>query len=387
MNGYYVSIVILSCLALIVMSLLVYENGRLDRETKKQFYRTYAMIILAALAECTSVLLNGAPQWTTGIHTMSKCIDYIFTPIAGVQMGWLIYGRGPLYKPMQCLLGANVILQLISIFTGWTFYLDGENYYHHGPYYFVYAVIYCLVILFVLAAFLMYGENFKKQNRGSLYGIVLLTCIGIAMQELLGSGIRTSCLSFTLGSVFLFIHYSEFVQLKSDDHMKQQRILIETDALTGIRSRHAYSQALTELHQKERLPEKLTVFMVDIDGLKRVNDDLGHEAGDELIRGAAACLTEVFQPWGTCYRTGGDEFVILAEMEPEQIPVILKQLEETAAGWSGQLAKALHMSAGYAVAAQYPDLTIEPLVNVADQMMLAKKEAYYKRTGIVRRKQ
>ncbi|MBR5705734.1 MAG: diguanylate cyclase, partial [Deltaproteobacteria bacterium] len=59
-------------------------------------------------------------------------------------------------------------------------------------------------------------------------------------------------------------------------------------------------------------PEDLAVFSIDVNGLKTVNDSLGHDAGDELIRGAADCISAAFGQTGKCYRTGGDEFVVLA---------------------------------------------------------------------------
>ncbi|MGN0743520.1 MAG: hypothetical protein ACI4L8_12775, partial [Candidatus Fimadaptatus sp.] len=77
----YTAIVILSCLTLLVLGILVYENARFDKTTKRRFYATYALIIVATLSEWLGIALNGAPAWTVGIHRVVKCIDYITTPV------------------------------------------------------------------------------------------------------------------------------------------------------------------------------------------------------------------------------------------------------------------------------------------------------------------
>ena len=62
------------------------------------------------------------------------------------------------------------------------------------------------------------------------------------------------------------------------------------------------------------------MFSVDVNGLKKVNDTKGHTAGDELIKGAANCLTLAVGNNGKVYRTGGDEFMaVLFTENPEKI--------------------------------------------------------------------
>ena len=58
--------------------------------------------------------------------------------------------------------------------------------------------------------------------------------------------------------------------------------------------------------------------MMDINNLKDVNDSQGHQAGDQLICTAAACIRQAFQHFGSCYRFGGDEFVVILENEAAQ---------------------------------------------------------------------
>ncbi|MGN1231584.1 MAG: GGDEF domain-containing protein, partial [Anaerotignum sp.] len=186
------------------------------------------------------------------------------------------------------------------------------------------------------------------------------------------------------GSIFLFIHYSEFSQLKNDDNLYRQKVLIETDALTGIYNRYAYIEALNEYQKNEALRQNLVAFSIDINGLKNVNDTMGHSAGDELICGAAQCISEALGAYGKCFRTGGDEFIALLHLEKKQITDVQNALEQAAKNWKGEIVGSLSLSSGYAIAESHPELSIEKIVNLADKMMYANKERYYQQMGLHR---
>ncbi len=80
------------------------------------------------------------------------------------------------------------------------------------------------------------------------------------------------------------------------------------DGLTGLGNRTAYDERLAAFKANA-----LTIFVFDINNLKYVNDTYGHHAGDEMIKAGADIIEAVFGGIGKCYRTGGDEFVCLAD--------------------------------------------------------------------------
>lgn len=87
------------------------------------------------------------------------------------------------------------------------------------------------------------------------------------------------------------------------------RSLAYTDILTELKNRNAFI-----LDQYERLVEESTCCIVmDVNKLKWVNDTLGHNYGDELIRRCAKIIDESFANLGICYRVGGDEFVVVCQ--------------------------------------------------------------------------
>ena len=88
--------------------------------------------------------------------------------------------------------------------------------------------------------------------------------------------------------------------------------MANTDSLTGVRNKNAYSENETVINKQIQAGEleKLAVVVADINGLKIVNDTQGHAAGDQLIKDACALICEYFVH-GAVFRVGGDEFVIL----------------------------------------------------------------------------
>ncbi len=84
----------------------------------------------------------------------------------------------------------------------------------------------------------------------------------------------------------------------------------ETDELTHVRQRTAgLDQLRREIDRARRAPEELVVTFVDVDGLKRVNDTMGHRAGDALLVAVADSLRARLRSYDLIMRFGGDEFV------------------------------------------------------------------------------
>jgi len=83
-----------------------------------------------------------------------------------------------------------------------------------------------------------------------------------------------------------------------------------TDPLTGLKNRRAFEQALQQRLAAES-PDPFSVIMLDVDGLKQVNDARGHAAGDAVLRRVAAVLTAHLREADVVTRWGGDEFVLL----------------------------------------------------------------------------
>lgn len=157
------------------------------------------------------------------------------------------------------------------------------------------------------------------------------------------------------------------------------------DQSTQLLNRRAFEEKKAELAMTP-LKEDFVYITGDLNGLKQVNDTLGHQAGDELIKGAADCMKECFGKYGDVYRIGGDEFaamLVITETQREEAMAELSRLSEK---WCGQHVKGLSISCGHASSREFPSESITELSRISDERMYAAKEEYYRRSGKDRRK-
>ena len=162
----------------------------------------------------------------------------------------------------------------------------------------------------------------------------------------------------------------------------QQEIetLAITDPLTGLLNRHGFSLAAGQLLAVARR-QAVPVFalFVDVDGLKRVNDTAGHEAGDRLLQAVGREIQSAFRESDVVARWGGDEFVVVglgAGSEPAAVEMRLVERllanHECPQPWSPAL------SAGIArqpAASLKPEESLARLVDAADADMYRRRES------------
>jgi diguanylate cyclase (GGDEF)-like protein len=152
------------------------------------------------------------------------------------------------------------------------------------------------------------------------------------------------------------------------------RGLASTDALTEIGNRRRLNERLDyELRRHRRSGRRLGLYFVDLDAFKAVNDEVGHVAGDELLREAAAAIVGAVRASDTVARYGGDEFAVLAPDLDDGAQRLADAI--TAALATVHVAgRSLTASVGWA---QFPDdaLTAEDLLTAADEQERCAKRA------------
>ncbi|MCR4790581.1 MAG: transporter substrate-binding domain-containing protein [Treponemataceae bacterium] len=156
------------------------------------------------------------------------------------------------------------------------------------------------------------------------------------------------------------------------------------DSMTELYNRRSYEEELSKNTPYPKSSNFVYITM-DLNGLKFVNDNLGHSAGDEYIKGAAECMRMAFKS-NRVYRVGGDEFVSMLNANEEQVENIMKQLNSIASGWKGRFIDEVSISYGASYAEKMPDSTIQEIIKAADKAMYEYKDAYYAASGKERRK-
>lgn len=174
------------------------------------------------------------------------------------------------------------------------------------------------------------------------------------------------------------------LSVQKDYYYQKTENMAYTDALTGLYNRRFYEEMKDQILKKNEL-SNLTLICIDVNRLKYTNDNFGHEAGNELIIGAAECMRNSFDETSVICRTGGDEFTIASFNDALMVHEQLDKLNRLAEEWEGKLIAGISLSCGVVSAAAFPGCTLTELEKAADAALYAEKDKFYKKNGIERR--
>ena len=248
------------------------------------------------------------------------------------------------------------VLDVISIFTGIVFSIDSEGKLQRGP---LGYLPYILVGVYsVLLVYLLLKRGHKRS--AELFPVVFLCfafASGLILPFILGKDYsKIFCVTITIA---LFVYYV-FLILQ----------LTEMDALTGLLNRQSF-YASTGNDKKDING----LVLIDMNGLKEINDLQGHTEGDKALETLADCFVQASTSKESVYRIGGDEFVIVCRKVSEEevqklIERIRNKLSETK----------YHCAIGYSFSSN-GDNYIDEMLKEADEMMYKDKMDYYSQPG------
>ena len=250
----------------------------------------------------------------------------------------------------------NIITLAVSstaFFTDVAFGYD-ENYaFYRGPLgyvAFIVPILYLLLILWIV--FKDFSE--KSSLEKYIMPACAVFCLSASFLDVISGGARLNE-AIIISSVFYYLI------LFSNDNRR--------DSLTGLLNRQAF-------YDDENLYGKgiRAVASLDMNGLKDLNDTLGHQAGDDALKKIGECMLKVADEKTLAYRIGGDEFIILfLHSKEDEISKVEKRItgDVTGSGYS--------ISTGYAV--RGPEESIDDVIRRSDNMMYQAKADYYRSKG------
>ncbi|WP_160148465.1 diguanylate cyclase [[Leptolyngbya] sp. PCC 7376] len=148
------------------------------------------------------------------------------------------------------------------------------------------------------------------------------------------------------------------------------------DELTGLYNRRGFFlMAEQELKLTEQRRLSFSVFFIDIDNLKDINDNFGHEMGDQIIIDTAQHLKACFRKADVISRLGGDEFTCFTLANQEEAALIIQRLENAITQFNQRQKRPynLSLSIGHVSYDEYCDVTLRELLKQADKKMYAQK--------------
>ena len=157
----------------------------------------------------------------------------------------------------------------------------------------------------------------------------------------------------------------------AEESRRSERLAVEAlvDPMTNLSNRRAWDQLVTREEERcRRYGHAATVFVIDLDSLKQLNDDVGHSAGDALILLAAEALRDIAREIDIVARLGGDEFgVVAVECDSAGADIVLERIRDAFA------IRKVDASVGFAI--RNPETGITVAWENADANMYAEKKA------------
>jgi len=177
----------------------------------------------------------------------------------------------------------------------------------------------------------------------------------------------------------LVIVISDITQKKEQE--KKLKKLAATDRLTDIMNRRMGTTYLEkQIERVKREGIDLTVCFIDVNDLKEVNDNYGHKEGDKLLKSVAQILTDNIRNIDAAARFGGDEFLIIFnDCKLEEAEDIWDRIEQAIDNWNQNTEKSykISLSKGFAQKTKEDNLSLDELINKADERMYKDKVEYH----------
>ena len=343
-------------LILILSCILTSRSILSERVNQGSFWITLFVCTFLVIQDVVESIAQMDPA-RRDLRMITSIVGYTLRPAA--VLGFLLVIWPPdrpkwfLWIPVLL----NGLLYSTALFLPLTFSFDADYHFQRGPLngaVFVVSIAYLIMILFTIHV------RFRNRRSGEIFVIYLcaLGCIGAMAVDFLLGGV--ALLSAILISSLVFYL---FLRAQDMDH----------DPLTRLWNRRVFYEDCKKLGNAVT-----AVASVDMNGLKKTNDELGHEAGDRALRMIGRGLLSVMGRKTLAYRIGGDEFMILfIRCGDEEIKrSLIAFLDEI---WKVGLSVAI----GLATSRECHSLN--EMIRVSDQRMYEDKSEYY-RTHDRRRK-
>ena len=238
--------------------------------------------------------------------------------------------------------------------------------YSYGPLTIIgYAIflVYCLISMFIL---IFYKREFEKRIWRSLIPMIVAMMIAVIVQAFIPELLMT-------GGGLTFICIGMFVSLDNPDKDFRRHAL--WDFLTGLKNQNSYKRDLS-LHKNRskfnRKEQQIAFVVADLNNLKLINDNYGHDEGDRLISAAAAALKNNLKSASDVYRFGGDEFAaIYINVKNEIIEQEIQNVRDSASQ-EDSFAVPLSIAIGYASGVLNENAN--DIFKIADKKMYKDKE-------------
>ncbi len=326
-----IDINLVAMLMLGIICLIAKKRLDMNDRLNKAFLISGIIIVFELFFETATCILNRRPEpWAVPVSTVLHLFLFSAAPMLAyfwyrMISHWIVpedkISRGK-YIILLIPVAVNLVITLLSPVYGLIFSIDSGNVYHRGPFFFLSIAIIYSYFLYTFSLIYINRKKIVKEELIPLLVVGILPAIGGILQSIYyGVLLMWSCAGFSLIVAYIFL---------------QQR-MVHIDDLTGAWTRGTFEYCMAK-RAKLKKDDAFGLILLDMDGLKRINDQFGHFEGDYALRTIVQLIKGVLRKNDIIARTGGDEFLIILDCQTkdriehtiEKIKSTLKQHNETA---------------------------------------------------------
>ena len=384
-NFMQVVILLWSCAFCIVAALCMLLSNNYDKNKRKCliFMQSFTALLLAN--DALAYYFRGYPG-TLGSVMVHLSNFIVFFMIEIILIGFHSYvcvyilkeGEWGIVKRVKAgyiiaLIGS--LLVIVSQFTDFYYYIDNDNYYHRLPAYIISWILPVIVMIIDASMIIQFRKRIRNRILFSMLSYIVLP-IAAALVQIGYYGISFINFSIGLSMVIMFmaamseLNLEMYELLTSESRIRAQKEQLQymsyKDMLTTLYNRNKYLEDIKPIEEKKFA--STGVAYIDINGLKKMNDEHGHDEGDKLIISVAQAIGDVLPE--NAYRVGGDEFVIFCRDIDER--TFNKNIDKIRTGIERRGA-----SASVGLVWSDGQMTLKDMFSEADKLMYAEKEKYY----------
>lgn len=332
--------------------------------------------VLVAIASCVLYIGTYPGLFGDELITVTRAFNgFYFALTALLPLMWLVYMVRRVFVEPRLNVGIRILIaapvlffmvtSVLSVWTGWVFYVDEAHGYMRGPLYLPYVGILGVYLIVPMFGCLSRAINKRYYADRSMYfslsSFGFFTIVGMIL-EVFFPDLPSSAMGMALTLL--------------TNHLSVQRGQVSADPLTKLNNRNQFNIYLDRLIANPPTDCRAYLFVLDMDKFKHINDDFGHMRGDEALLMVSNVLKRVCGPKGHFIsRFGGDEFVVVAKYGNDQeCDALVQEIKEALAVESVNFVCPLSVSIGYDFVKDSDD-TIPDLFDRADKKLYRVKKS------------
>lgn len=341
---------------ILIFSILLLKRKSFKNTEVRFFWLTVLSCLFLVFTDIAETFCSEDPSLLF-FRTLFSVLCYFLRSTSALGLLFVIM---PYAKKRRLLWIPNIINLLVcstAFFSDIAFGYDADYAFYRGPLGYVAFIVPFFYLLFIIIiVFTRFSD--KKGAEKFIVPLCCIFCLCAALADVFGGGVHLTE-AIIINCVFFY------VVLYSSDSRR--------DPLTDLLNRKAFYDDFSSYSK-----EIAAVISLDVNGLKTLNDTIGHHAGDLALVTVGKCISSFVNSNAQAYRIGGDEFIILFfSGDAAAVAEIEKKIHDAVnnAGYS--------IAVGHAMADK--DKTLDEVIKQSDSRMYADKDEYYRQSGAERR--